>query len=362
MRRALIFVLLAAFPASGSGATGSTRERVARYFEAWYSVCPATKVTATPAPEIRLAGYETYRVERECELKNRNEMSITLVDTARQEIFVGEVLHDDSRRDRPFSPAQDIPILQGALADAYGLPVTLSVAPGNRGPLKPIRLSIRQAEGASAARAGFVSEDGASLLIGEFQPLDVEPAARRQKILAESPGVRPEKGAYFVTSFIDFQCERCRVRTPELRVYAFTHGGGALEIRFLPLVKVHDWAFAAAETAAALANVSPALYLRYEEALFPKAASMTPAAARQLGADVAEAAGVSAAFQAELSSGRARQRVVQDIELAMRLGLNGTPVFFYDGVFLTSEPGVAEGAIGARLGAAPKASGRNGRG
>lgn len=364
MRKALIpglFLALAgALPVSAAAPAGPARERVSRYFEAWYSVCPGTKVTVAPASEIVLAGYETFRVERACQLKNRNEMSVTLVDTAANAVFVGEVLHDDSRRGRPFSAAQDVPVLQQALGEVLGLPVTLEVLPGSRGPLKPIRLSIRQAEGASASRAGFVSGDGASLLIGEFQPLDVAPAARRKQILAESPGVRPEKGAYFVTAFIDFQCERCRVRTPELRDYAFSHGGGALEIRFLPLVRVHEWAFASAETAAALAGVSPALYLRYEQALFPKASSMTPAAARQLGADVAEAAGVGPAFAAELSSGRARQRVVKDIELAMRLGLNGTPVFFDEGVFLTSEPGLAESSIGGRLGAVPPASGRNG--
>jgi len=357
---ALIALVLAAVPARGAAPAGSTRDRVSRYFEGWFSVCPATKVTVAPASEIRLPGYESFRVERSCELKNRNEMSITLVDTARSEVFVGEVLHDDSRSGRPFSPAQDVPVMQSAIAEAYGLPVTLEVLPGNRGPLKPIRLAIRQAEGVFAARAGFVSEDGASLLLGEFQPLDVGPAARRRKILAETPGVRPTKGAYFVTAFIDFQCERCRVRTPELRDDVFTHGGGALEIRFLPLVKVHDWSFSAAETAAALAGVSPPLYLRYEEAIFPQASTMTAAAARQLGADVAEAAGVGAAFAAELSSGRARQRVVADIELAMRLGLNGTPVFFDEGVFLTAEPGLAERVIGARLGAAPASSGRTG--
>ncbi len=364
MRRApllaLIVLALSTVEAPEARGAAPTRERVSRYFEAWFSSCPATKVTVTPASEIRLPGYESFTVERSCDLKNRNEMSITLVDTARNEIFVGEVLHDDTRRGRPFSPAQDVPVMQGALADVYGLPVTLEVLPGSRGPLKPIRLAIRQAEGVSAARPGFVSEDGASLLLGEFQPLDVAPAARRRQMLAESPGVRPTKGAYFVTAFIDFQCERCRVRTPELRDYAFTHGGGALEVRFLPLVKVHEWSFAAAETAAALAGVSPPLYLRYEEAVFPRASTMNPAAARQLGADVAEAAGVGPAFAAELSSGRARQRVVRDIELAMRLGLNGTPVFFDEGVFLTAEPGLAENAIGARLGAAPAASGRNG--
>jgi protein-disulfide isomerase len=168
-------------------------------------------------------------------------------------------------------------------------------------------------------------------------------------MLAESPGVRPRSGKYYVTAFIDFQCEKCRQRTPELADFAWTHGGGALEIRFLPMVKVHDWAFAAAETAAALANVSPALYDRYEQAVFPQASAMTPAAVRQVGADVAEAAGVGPAYREELSSGRARQRVARDVGLAMSLGLNGTPVFFYEGAFLTSDTGVAENYIDGRL-------------
>jgi hypothetical protein len=318
-------------------------------------------VTVTAVSELALTGYDAYRVERQCTLKNRNEMSVTLVDAGRNEVFVGEVLHDGTRRGRPFSAAQDIPLLKNALSEAFGVPVEISLAPGARGPLTPVRISLRLAEGASATLSGFVSEDGASLLVGEFRPLDVLPDTLRRRMLAESPGVRPRKGAYFVTAFIDFQCEKCRQRTPELSDFAFTHGGGALEIRFLPMVKVHDWAFAAAETAAALAGVSPPLYARYEEAVFAQAAGMTPAAARQIGADVAEAAGVGEAFKAELSSGRARRRVVGDVELAMRLGLNGTPVFFYEGAFLTSESGVAESYIESRLGGAPKASGGNGR-
>jgi protein-disulfide isomerase len=115
------------------------------------------------------------------------------------------------------------------------------------------------------------------------------------------------------------------------------------------MIKVHDWAYAAAETAAALANVSPPLYARYEQTVFPQASSMTPEAVRQAGADVAEAAGVGPAYREELSSGRARQRVARDVELALRLGLNGTPVFFYEGASLTSDKGAAEAYIESRL-------------
>lgn len=360
MRRALFLALLAVCAAAPGEAAEPIRERLSRYFSSWYSVCPSTRVTVTPVPELALAGYEAYRVERQCALKNRNNMSVTLVDAAGTEVFVGEVLHDDTRKGRPFSATQDLPVLKSVLSEAYGVPVSIEVQPGARGPLKPIRVSLRQAQDASASLPGFVSENGASLLIGEFRPLDVDPTQLRRRMLAESPGVRPRPGAYFVTAFIDFQCEKCRQRTPELSDFAWAHGGGALEFRFLPMVKVHDWAFSAAETAAALANVSAPLYARYEEAVFPQASAMTPAGARQVGEDLAEAAGVGAAFRAELSSGRARQRVVKDVELAMRLGLNGTPVFFYEGAQLTSETGVAEGYIESRLNGAPKASSGNG--
>src|SRR6266496_1161940 len=57
-----------------------------------------------------------------------------------------------------------------------------------------------------------------------------------------------------VTEFVDFQCERCRVRAPEVKKFVVEQGG-AMEVRLLPLAKVHDWAFPAAEYGAALAAV-----------------------------------------------------------------------------------------------------------
>ena len=345
----------AAAQAAASAAPAAS-DRISRYFAGWYSFCPDTKVSVSPVTEVRLGGFETYRVERSCALKNRNDMSITLFDPAKGEVFVGEFLHDDTRKDRPFSAATDVPILEGILKDAYGVPVTIEMGKDSRGPLKPFRGNLQLAPGASASVPGFVSEDGATLLIGAFRSLSVPPDELRRKLLAESPGVRPRDGQYYVTAFVDFQCERCRLRAPQIADFAFTHGSGAVEYRFLPMIKVHNWAYAAAETAAALANVSPSLYARYEQTVFPQASSMTPETVRQAGADVAEAAGVGPAYREELSSGRARQRVARDVELAMRLGLNGTPVFFYDGAFLTSDTGVAENYIDGRLRQAPGTS------
>jgi protein-disulfide isomerase len=129
---------------------------------------------------------------------------------------------------------------------------------------------------------------------------------------------------------------------------------------------MHDWAYAAAENAAALANVSPALYERYEQAVEQRAASMSSAAAHEIAADVADAANARPAFDAEISSGRARERVLRDLDLALALGLNGTPTFFFRGAHLTGEAPTAEKYIAAELEqapgkAAPKPSGGAGR-
>jgi len=341
-------------PHAAAPAQAATRDRVLQYFGGWYSICPNSKVTAGPATDIVIPGFETFRVSRECNAKNRDEVSIALVDPERDEIFVGQVLFDGTRKDRPFVPMSDLPAIRASLQESYGLPVALRVGKEPRGSLIPLLVTIKLAEGALPSIPGFVSRDGAAVLIGEFHPFSTPPEQWRDAVLAESPGVRTGKGQFEVTAFIDFQCERCRVREPEVRKWV-TEKGGVVAIRFLPLVKIHDWSFAAAESAAALAGVSPALYAKYEEAVFPRAGNLTEAAVRQIASDVAEAAGSHAAYETELSSGRARDRVVADVTAALRLGLNGTPVFFYRGVYLTSEPSLVETYVQPHLGGPSKA-------
>jgi len=350
MRRIFILAALTALFAAPAQADEATRQRIARFFTEWYSVCPGTKVTVTDASEVAIPGFTAYRAERACELKNRNESNVTLIDAAAKRIFVGQVLHDDGRKNRPFVPATDLPSIRGVVAQEFGLPVAVNVNGDSTGALVPLGIRIQQVPGAVATLSGFVSQDGATILLGEFFPFDVPAATTRAKLIAESPGAAPlpAKAIFAVTAFIDFQCEKCRVRTPQVRDYAWSHGG-VLQTRFLPLVKIHDWSFAAAESAAALANVSAQLEDNFERAIFPKAERMNAQAVRDLAADVAEAAGSRKAFEEELASGRARERVLADIDLALRLGLNGTPVFFFRGAQLSSEPDLAEHYVEGRL-------------
>lgn len=320
-----------------------TRKRLIRYFGEWYSWYPNSLIRVTESKEVALAGFETYRIQRSCESKAHQESNVVLFDRTRDEIFVGEVFSDDIRRfaKKAFNPAKELPNMEASLTEAYGLPVKVKAEGAPRGLLLPLVITIRQADSAFVSIPGFVSEDGAAILLGEFHPLAAEASAFRRRLIQESEGVRTEAADFYVTEFLDFQCERCRVRAPEVKKSVTARGGG-VEVRFLPLTKVHDWAFAAAESAAALANVRPILYGTYEEALVARAQGMNAKAAKELAVDIAEAAGRKAEFELEISSGRARQRVLRDIFLAVRLGISATPAFVHEGNFVSGEKDLFE--------------------
>jgi protein-disulfide isomerase len=334
----VLLALLLAFGASSVRADEETRNRLIRFFGGWYSWFPNTVILVKETREVDVPGFEAYRVQRRTESKAHQESNVALIDRGKDEVFVGQALHDDVRRfaKRPFDPDVDLPTIEASLTEAYGMPAKVRLDDRPRGALKPIVVSIRHVESAIVTVPGFVSEDGATLLLGEFHPLSSEAQAVRRRLIAERPGIRPSSAKFYVNEFIDFQCERCRVRAPEVKSAA-VEVGGAVEVRLFPLTRVHDWAFAAAEQGAALGNVDPALYARFEEAVFARAATMSAEAARGLASDVAEAAGVKAAFEKELSSGRARERVVNDLRLGIRLGIAGTPAFFHDGNFVSAE-------------------------
>lgn len=334
----LLAVVLLLAAASPAGADEETRNRLIRFFGGWYSWFPNTRIVVKETREVDVPGFEAYRVLRRTDSKAHQESNVVLFDKAKDDIFVGQVYHDDARRfaKRPFDPAVDVPKIEASLVEAYGLPVKVTLEDRARGSLKPISLAIKYGENAAVTASGFVSEDGASLLLGEFHPLASEAQAVRRRMIEESRGIRPASGKFYVTEFLDFQCARCRVRAPEIK-RAVTELGGAVELRLFPLVRTHEWSLPAAESAAALANVNPALYSKFEEAVFARAESLNAQAVRDLAADVAEAAGVQAAFQSELASGRARERVLADVRLGIRLGMTGTPSFFHDGNFVSGE-------------------------
>jgi hypothetical protein len=334
----------------------SPRDRLTSFYTGWFARIPGTHVSVSEAPEVSVPGLKAYLASRAPDAAAppglmRNESAVALHDAATGEIFVGEVLHDSQRvaAKRAFDAGADLPNMTASLQEGFGVPVRIERRGASRGALLPLVVSVRLDPETFASRPAFVSSDGATLLIGEFHPAGESPELWRRKVLAASPGVRVEPGSFFVTEFLDFQCERCKRRTPEARLAA-RERGGAVEVHFLPLVKSHEWAFPAAESAAALAALPGALYSRYEEMVFARSEGLTAAGARQLALDVAEAAGEKERFEAEISSGRARYRVARDVELAARIGVGGTPAFIVDGRLVPGERGFLEGELARRGG------------
>lgn len=345
MRKILPAALLLLRAAIAFPAPSHVREEIAGYFRRWYAYVPGSEVSARPAKDIALPGLEAFMVERRSPSKSHQEQNLVLYESGSREIFVGDVLNDPGRAAAriPFDRGRDLGNIEASLRDLFGLPVKVEMGAPARGALLPMTISVplEKTGETFATRTGYVSKDGSTLMLGEFQALAEGPAAFRENLLSQSDGVRSRPGSFTVTEFLDFQCDRCRVRTPDVR-RVVEERGGTVEVRFLPLVKTHEWAFAAAESAAALAGIKPELYRRYEDAVFERAEGMSAAAARELASDIAEAAGAREAFAAELSSGRARARVARDVGLAMRLGVLSTPSFLYRGTVLPGEKGLLE--------------------
>jgi len=117
-------------------------------------------------------------------------------------MFVGEVLHSDAPRTGPFSEEKDLPQLQAALLEAFGVPLKIQVDTSAGGDLLPLKLALQQAENATATLPGFVSRDGSTVLLGSFRPFNEDPRRLREKMLSASPGVRVRKAAWYVNGKI----------------------------------------------------------------------------------------------------------------------------------------------------------------
>jgi hypothetical protein len=348
-----LILLAVAASAPARAADPGTPDRLRRFFESWYTYFPGSTVAVTPLPDFDQPGLSAFRAERKSSSPAHQESSVALWDGARQEVLVGDVFADPDRRrsGKPFDPATDLPNVQASLAEAFGLPVRATRAGPARGPLEPLRIDVRQRADAILSRDGFASKDGSLIALGEFVSVPGGVEAFRRRLLGERPGVRQGSGRFTVTEFLDFQCERCRARAPEVEK-AVAERGGTVEARFLPLVRNHDWAFAAAESAAALAALDAALYPKYRAAVFARAESLNPEGCRDLARDLAESAGIAARFHEEIASGRARDRVLADMRLAARIGVSITPTFVFDGTLLSGEAGLLETRLFERLGGA----------
>jgi protein-disulfide isomerase len=167
--------------------------------------------------------------------------------------------------------------------------------------------------------------------------LAAEPSARPEQALAKVPvtGADPQWGSVdapvTIVELSDFQCPFCARVQPTLEALKAKYGPAQLRIVYkhnpLPF---HQNARPAAEAAAAVFMLGGSqAFFTFHDYAFTNQQALTPENFERWAAS----AGVQpAALKAWLDSGRAGQKVDEDVKLAAQIGATGTPAFRINGV------------------------------
>lgn len=159
------------------------------------------------------------------------------------------------------------------------------------------------------------------------------------------------KAKVMIVEFSDFQCPYCRQAEATLKSVMAKHEGVvAVAYRDMPLTGIHPLAMGAAEASRCAAEQGK--FWEMHDAMFADQAGLDHAGlvakATKLGLDEKQ-------FDACLTSEKYKAQIQQDSQEGTRFGINGTPAFFINGVFLNgAQPEAAfERAIKDELAMAP---------
>lgn len=155
-----------------------------------------------------------------------------------------------------------------------------------------------------------------------------EPAPIVQDVSADDdPALGAPDAPVTVVMFSDFQCPACAAVHPVLKSVIAGYGDKVrFVVRDFPL-QMHDHAFLAAQAANA-ANAQ-GKFFEYADLLYNNQNSLDAAGLKQL----ATKAGLDRTrFDAELDGGKYAEEVRHDMAAGQKLGINGTPTIFVNGV------------------------------
>ncbi|MDX2170725.1 MAG: thioredoxin domain-containing protein [Deltaproteobacteria bacterium] len=148
--------------------------------------------------------------------------------------------------------------------------------------------------------------------------------------VGDSPAKGPADAPITIVEFSDYQCPYCARAEPLIReaVAAYPQQTRVV-FKHYPLVSIHPQAMNAALAATAAGRQGK--FWEMHEKLFANQRALAPEQvreyARQLNLDLAR-------FDADLASDEVKNAVRQDIALAGRLGVRGTPTIFVNGRLL----------------------------
>jgi protein-disulfide isomerase len=159
-----------------------------------------------------------------------------------------------------------------------------------------------------------------------------------QAVIGQSPTKGAKQGKVVLVEFSDFQCPYCSAASATLRQFmAKRQDQVTLVYKHLPLTSIHPQALPAAK--AAWAAGQQGKFWEFHDALFSQQKQLSDGfyqdTAKKLGLDLAK-------FDRDRASQAAEAAIQQDVQVAEKLGINGTPFFVMNGVTLSGAVELSE--------------------
>jgi protein-disulfide isomerase len=151
--------------------------------------------------------------------------------------------------------------------------------------------------------------------------------ANPKAVIGTSPTKGAKNGKVLLIEFSDFQCPYCARANETLKEFMAKNGDTVtLTYKHLPLTSIHAEALPAAK--AAWAAGQQGKFWQFHDALFTNQKQLGEAlyqsTAKSLGLDLAK-------FERDRTSSAAATAITQDLEIAEKLGVEGTPFFVMNG-------------------------------
>jgi protein-disulfide isomerase len=164
--------------------------------------------------------------------------------------------------------------------------------------------------------------------------------AADRALIVPSSGTYPELGSrsapMTVVVFVDYQCPYCQSSAAAIRsVAAAMKDKVHLIIRDFPIAELHDHAQTAAVSADCVLAQGQSFYWKYFDLIYASESELDHESADEL-RQKAQSVGVNlAAYDACITQGQngtIQKKINTDIENGLRVGVQGTPTFFVNGV------------------------------
>ncbi len=206
----------------------------------------------------------------------------------------------------------------------------------NRQPFEKVRDQVRQAF--RTAKIQQARQALADRLLGSAEIHVLLRAPRTTIDFSSAPRRGSPQAPVTIVEFSDYQCPFCKRAQPTLQLLAAKYGDRvAFAYKDFPLDDIHPQARTAAEAAHCAADQGK--YWEYHDALFV----LSPELTRDKLLEAARRTGINeAALAACVDSHKYKALVEQDTAQGQRLGVDGTPAFFINGVNINGAAPIAD--------------------